>query len=76
VAVVADAVGQNIEYIRHNETGLLVMSGDERAMAGATIGLLNDPDRAKSIGAAAMQDMRLRFDWDRLVESVEKIYQG
>jgi glycosyltransferase involved in cell wall biosynthesis len=76
IPVIADAVGQNVEYIRHNETGLLVLSGDVDAMAAATIALLNDPDRAQSIGSAAQQDMRARFDWDRLVESVEKIYRA
>jgi glycosyltransferase involved in cell wall biosynthesis len=76
VPVVADAVGQNMEYIRHNETGWLVPSGNVEAMAGAVVAVLSDPSRAKNIGTAAMQDMRLRFDWDRLVESVEKIYQS
>jgi glycosyltransferase involved in cell wall biosynthesis len=76
VPVVADAVGQNMEYIRHNETGWLVPSGNVEAMADAVVTVLNDPSRAKSIGAAAMQDMRLRFDWDQLVESVEKVYQS
>ena len=37
VPVVADAVGQNAEYIRHNETGVLVASGDVEAMAQAIL---------------------------------------
>lgn len=76
VPVIADAVGQNVEYIQHNETGVLVAGGDEQAMADAVIDLLNDPARANALGAAAMQDMSSRFDWDRLVERVEKIYEG
>jgi glycosyltransferase involved in cell wall biosynthesis len=75
VPIVADAVGQNVEYIRHNETGLLVASGDVEAMAQAVIDLLNDRERAKAIGSAAMQDVRSRFDWDRLIEPLEKFYQ-
>ena len=74
--VVADAVGQNAEYIRHNETGLLVPSGDAAAMAKAVIDLLRDREKAVRLGAQAAQDMRERFSWDRLVEAVERIYTG
>ncbi len=76
VPVVADAVGQNIDYIRHNETGWLVPSGNVKAMADAVVSVINDPIHTKQIGTAASQDMRDRFDWDRLAESVERIYRG
>jgi len=74
VPVVADAVGQNVEYIRHNETGALAPSGDVGAMAGAVVELLNERRRARILGAAAAKDVRERFGWDRLVESVERAY--
>ncbi len=74
VPVVADAVGQNVEYIRHNETGILAPSGDAGAMAGAVVELLNERRRARILGAAAAKDVRERFGWDRLVESVERAY--
>ena len=53
VPVVADAVGQNAEYIRHNETGMLVASGDVEAMAQAVIDLLRDREKADRLGAAS-----------------------
>lgn len=74
VPVVADAVGQNVEYIRHNETGFLSPSGDVEAMAGAVVELLNERRRARILGGAAAKDVRERFGWDRLVESVERAY--
>ena len=74
VPVVADAVGQNSEYIRHNETGVLIPSGDTDAMAQAVIDLLRDREKADRLGARAAQDMRERFGWDRLVLDVERIY--
>ncbi|MBE9508754.1 MAG: glycosyltransferase family 4 protein, partial [Chloroflexi bacterium] len=40
VPVVAEAVGQNREYIRHGETGWLVTPGDVTAFAGAVARLL------------------------------------
>jgi glycosyltransferase involved in cell wall biosynthesis len=74
VPVVADAVGQNVEYIRHNETGLLVPSGDAAAMANAVVELLRDRGMADRLGAQAARDVAERFSWDHLVESVEQIY--
>jgi len=75
VPVVADAVGQNAEYIRHNETGVLVPSGDTAAMAQAVIDLWRDRERADRLGQAAAQDMLERFSWDRLARAVERIYE-
>lgn len=74
VPVVADAVGQNMEYIRHNETGILVASGDAGAMANAVVELLRDRERADRLGARAAQDVNERFNWARLVLDVEHIY--
>jgi glycosyltransferase involved in cell wall biosynthesis len=74
VPVVADAVGQNAEYIRHNETGVLVSSGDTAAMAQAVIELLRDRKKADRVGRDAAQDMIARFSWERLVLDVEQIY--
>jgi glycosyltransferase involved in cell wall biosynthesis len=76
VPVVADAVGQNTEYIRHNETGWLVPSGDVPAMSEAVIKLLRDLDQCHRLSINAANDVRERFDWHRLVESVERIYRG
>jgi glycosyltransferase involved in cell wall biosynthesis len=74
VPVVADAVGQNAEYLRHNETGVLVSSGDVEAMAQAVIDLLRDRAKAERLGQRAAQDMIQRFSWDRLALDVEQIY--
>ncbi len=76
VPVIADTVGQNAEYIRHNETGVLVPSGDVDAMAQAVIDLWRAPERRAALGAAAAQDVRARFDWTQLVARVERLYAG
>ncbi len=75
VPVVADAVGQNLEYVKHNETGVMVPVGDVDAMAQAVIDLLRDPDRAAWLGANAARDVCERFSWDRLIDVVEHIYR-
>jgi len=74
VPVVADAVGQNAEYIRHAETGVLVPSGDVAAMAQAVVNLWRAPERRAALSAAAMRDVQARFDWARLCERVEQLY--
>ena len=74
VPVVADAVGQNAEYIRPNETGVLVPSGDATAMAQAVIDLLRDRERADRLGRSAAEDVLDRFSWDRLAKIVEQAY--
>ncbi len=76
VPIVADAVGQNVEYIRHNETGILVASGDVAAMADAVVALLNEHRRARTLGGAAARDVRTRFGWGQLAETVERAYEG
>jgi glycosyltransferase involved in cell wall biosynthesis len=72
--VVAEAVGQNREYIRHGETGLLVEPGDVEAFAGAVVRLLEDISLRERLGSAAARDLRERFAWERLVEAVERAY--
>jgi glycosyltransferase involved in cell wall biosynthesis len=74
VPVVADAVGQNREYIRHGETGWLVSPGDVPAFAEAVVRLLQDAQLRQRLGWAAARDLRERFAWERLVETVERAY--
>jgi glycosyltransferase involved in cell wall biosynthesis len=74
VPVVAEAVGQNREYIRHGETGLLVEPGDVDGFAAAVVRLLEDVPLRERLGSAATRDLRERFAWERLVETVERAY--
>ena len=74
VPVVAEAVGQNREYIRHGETGWLVPSGDVASCAEAVARLLEDAQLRLRLGRAAARDVRERFAWGRLVETVERAY--
>ncbi|MFQ5611629.1 MAG: glycosyltransferase family 4 protein [Anaerolineae bacterium] len=75
VPVVASAIGQNQEYIDHNETGLLVPPGDAEQLVEVTAQLLADRPRRQRLGAAAARRMRDRFAWGRLAETVEDAYR-
>jgi glycosyltransferase involved in cell wall biosynthesis len=76
VPVVAEAVGQNREMIRHGETGILVKPGDVPAFAEAIVRLLQTPSLRDLLGHAAARDVRDRFSWTRLVQTVEQAYMG
>jgi len=74
VPVIADAVGQNREYIRHGVTGWLVKPGDVEAFSDAVVRFLSDASLRGRIGDAAARDVRCQFAWERLVETVEQAY--
>jgi glycosyltransferase involved in cell wall biosynthesis len=76
VPVVAEAVGQNREYIRHGETGWLVEPGDVDAFADAVVRLLEDAGLRERLGQAAAHDVRERFAWERLAQVVERAYKA
>ncbi len=75
VPVVAEAVGQNREMIRHGETGWLVAPGDVASFAEAVARLLGDAGLRERLGQAAARDVRERFAWEQLVETVERAYE-
>ena len=75
IPVVADAVGQNTEYVLHNETGLLVPSGNAQAMAKATLYLLHDRALRQRISSAAMAHIRARYVWEVLTDSLLAAYR-
>jgi glycosyltransferase involved in cell wall biosynthesis len=74
VPVVAEAVGQNREFIRHGETGWLVEPGDVASFAEAVVQLLEDARLRARLGQAAVHDVWNRFAWDKLVDMVERAY--
>jgi len=73
--VVADAVGQNCEYIVHEETGLLVEPGNDGAFAQAVVRLLRDEGLRQRMGKAAGARMLRRYNWDYLTAELERIYR-
>ncbi len=75
VPVVAEAVGQNREYIRDGETGLLVEPGDVAAFGDAVARVLKSSALQDRLGRAAARDVRDRFAWERLVGIVEEAFQ-
>ena len=74
VPVIASNVGGLAEVIRHGENGLLV-ENEEAAIAGAIRQLLDHPEQARQIGAAARRTIIERFTVDRMVASTLEAYR-
>ena len=73
--VVADAVGQNKEYIEHDFSGILTPAEDDPAFGAALVALLQDPERQERLGQAAAQRMRRQFNWPELSQLAERAYR-
>lgn len=73
--VVADAVGQNSEYIQPDQSGVLVPAEDDVAFGAALVELLQNPERQRRLGQAAARRMREQFNWPQLAQGVERIYR-
>ena len=63
VAVVADNVGQNAEYIEHGESGVLVTPGDTASFVDWVVRLLGDRDLSGRLGDRARRRMNDHFSW-------------
>ena len=74
--VVASAVGGIPEIVTHQESGLLVPPGDERALADACLELARHRDRAWALGAEARRTVETRFSHDRNGAEIAAVYHG
>jgi len=73
--VVAARVGQVAEYIEHGASGWLVAPGDGGALARGILDLLDQPERAAALGRAAREHIETMFNWPRLAETLESVYE-
>ena len=74
VAVVGFAGGGVDEMVREGVSGRLVASGDVNALAAAMRELLARSEALRTMGAAARDDVRARFDCEAHARAIEAIY--
>lgn len=73
-AVVATAVGGNVEAVSDGVTGLLVPPADSVALERAIARLLADSDRARAMGARARRYVHEKYEMTAMVRSYEGVY--
>ena len=73
-AVLASAHGGLPEIIHEGETGRLIAPGDPVALARTAAELLDDPAARAGLGSAAADDVRRRFAPERLLDSIQALY--
>ncbi|MHB8693139.1 MAG: glycosyltransferase [Solirubrobacteraceae bacterium] len=74
--VIAAAHGGLPEIITDGVSGRLVAAGDAAALAQVSAELLDDPALCRRLGDAAAADARARFAPTRLLDDVERLYDG
>ena len=73
-AVIASAHGGLPEILSDGRTGRLVTPGDPAALSRAAAALLDDPGARERLGAAAAEDVRVRFAPGLLITAIQELY--
>ncbi|MCB1151879.1 glycosyltransferase [bacterium] len=73
-AVVATAVGGNLEVVRDGDTGLLVPPGNEVALASAIRRLAEERTTRLKLAARARALVEERYDWSACVAAHQEYY--
>lgn len=72
--IVAFDIAVMREYL--GDLGIYAPLGDAGALADQLAALLDDPDRARSLGRALRERVRLRFSWERAGREIERVYDN
>lgn len=73
--VVVTDVGGAREVVSEGETGYLVASGDDAAMADRLISLLRDPEKARTIGEKGRRVVEEKFSCEAQLARTEALYE-
>lgn len=72
--VASDVAGMPLA-VADGETGLLVPEQDPAALAAAAGGLLDEPDRARRLGAAGRRRIERELNWAAIAEVHDRLYR-
>lgn len=73
--IVATDIDGVREELKHNKTGLLVPPADYVSLADAILSLLDDQEKAESLGRQARKDAEQMFDLKHTLVNVENLYK-
>lgn len=74
LAVVATDVGGIYTLVKDGVNGFLVRPKDPKALADATLKLLNDRAKARDFGRKAREQAKARFGLSQMVDGIEQVY--
>ena len=74
--VIATAAGGTSSLVADHETGILVQDGDEHALAGAIIELINDPSKARAMAGQAKMVARERHQHQKVTFQLLNNYRS
>jgi glycosyltransferase involved in cell wall biosynthesis len=72
-AIVSTRLGA--EGVAGEEVDFMLLADDPQAFANAVIGLLNDSERRRSLGAKAAEYVRQNYDWSVIIPRIESLYR-
>jgi glycosyltransferase involved in cell wall biosynthesis len=73
--IVATRVSAVPEVVADGKTGILVEAGDAAAVATALQALLEEPERARALGAAGQERARQKFSVTRMADLTMELYR-
>ena len=76
LAVIATAIGGNLDAVVDEESGILVRPRDPRALAAALTRLATDPALRRRLAGAARNRVEQRFSLEKCVARYEKLYRA
>lgn len=76
VAVVATDVGGTAEIIKHNDTGLLVESGNERDIADGICKMIDNTDLAHKLGANGKAMVQQSYSMKNIARQWQTLYEN
>jgi glycosyltransferase involved in cell wall biosynthesis len=74
-AIVATAVGGNVEVVEDGRTGLLVPPGDAGALAHAILRLADDDELRNAMGKAGQRRLATHFSADEVIRKTDALYE-
>jgi glycosyltransferase involved in cell wall biosynthesis len=72
--VIASAAGGIVDIVRDGRNGFLVPPGDANALAAAISACVENPVRARELGARGRVDVEEGFSWDVIAERLAALY--
>lgn len=72
--VIASAAGGIVDIVRDGRNGFLVPPGDAGALAAAISSCVENPVRAREMGAQGRVDVEEGFSWDVIAERLASLY--